>query len=75
MVLSIICLLTIVITLIWQKFIEMRLVDEERELYRQLNDDNYAFNWDKVVKVRRGKSGVDDVFDEPPPYNPFYDRT
>jgi len=73
-VLSLICLLILIVSLIWQKFIEMRLIEEERELYRQLNDDSYTPNWSKV-RVRRGKSDFDEHLDEPPPYNPYYDRS
>lgn len=54
--------------MIWQKFIEMKLFEEERELYRQLDDDNYVPNWNKI-RIRRGRPNVDQHFDEPPPYH------
>jgi protein-S-isoprenylcysteine O-methyltransferase Ste14 len=66
--LAIICLLLIVATLIWKQFIEVRLVAEERDLLRQLSDENYRPGWHKVVMVPRGKSAVDDALGEPPPY-------
>jgi hypothetical protein len=51
----------------------MKLIEDEKELYRQLNDDNYTPGWNKIVMIPRTKiSSANDHFGEPPPYNPIY---
>ena len=47
--------------------IEMRLVETEKDLLRQLGDDNYRPGWHKIVMAPRGSSNNDQI-NEPPPY-------
>ncbi len=62
-------------TLIWKQFISMRLIEEEKDLLRQLSEENYRPGWHKVVMVPRGTSTVDDSLGEPPPYNNHGENT
>jgi hypothetical protein len=63
------------ISLVWKKFIEARLIEEEKHLYQQLADDNYAPSWHKVIMIPRTPLTSDEHFGEPPPYNPNYERS
>ncbi len=74
-IISIICLMLIIASLLWKKFIEMKLIEDEKELYRQLNEDNYTPGWNKVIRIPRTESSYDDNLGEPPPYNPYYERS
>ncbi len=64
-----------IISLIWKKFIEIKLIEEEKELYRQLNEDNYTPNWNKIIRIPRTNDDDDDDSSEPPPYNYYNERT
>ena len=74
-ILAIVCLILVIATLIWKTFIEMRLIEEEKELYRQLVDDDYRPSWHQVLKKPRKKSKVHDEFVSPPPYDRHSGRT
>jgi hypothetical protein len=65
--LAIICLILVVATLIWKKLIEMRSVEAERDLLKQLSDDSYKPGWHKIVMAPRTPL-TNDPIDEPPPY-------
>jgi hypothetical protein len=62
-------------SLIAKKFIEMRLIEEDKQLYQQLTDDNYPTTWHQVIRVPRRSSAPGDSDDEPPPYNWHRERT
>ena len=62
-----ICLLLVIGTLIWKKSIEMKLMDTERELLRQISEDNYRPGWHKIVMAPRTPISNDRIGD-PPPY-------
>jgi len=72
-ILAAICLILIFISLIWKKFIELKLIEEEKELYRQLTDESYIPSWHRAIPVPRASSTDDERFGEPPPYKPNYD--
>jgi protein-S-isoprenylcysteine O-methyltransferase Ste14 len=65
--LAIVCLLSVIITLIWRKMIEMRLVENEKDLLKQLTDDNYRPGWHRIV-MAPFTPPVNDQIPEPPPY-------
>ena len=60
---AIICLILVISTLIWKKVIETRLIQAEKELFKQLSDDSYRPGWHKIPMVTRPSST-----NEPPPY-------
>lgn len=66
--LAIIGLILIIISLIWRKFITMRLIEEERQLYHQLTDEEYLSSWHQPLRFPRDSAISDDDFEEPPPY-------
>ena len=67
---SIVCLVTIVVTLIWKKSIEVELIEEEKLLIRQLNSDTFRPIW-APTPLLRASPPQDDEQDSlpPPPYN------
>ncbi|CAF1500024.1 unnamed protein product [Adineta ricciae] len=70
-ILSLICLLAVIITLIWKKFIDIKLYEAEKELYRQLADDNFQPGWNRIIRIQRtdrDSDKDDDSSYSPPPY-------
>ncbi|CAF1502100.1 unnamed protein product [Adineta ricciae] len=70
-ILSLICLLALIITLIWKKFIDVKLYEAEKELYRQLADDNFQPGWNKIIRIQRTDRNSDEDDNNsysPPPY-------
>jgi hypothetical protein len=54
----------------------MRLIEEEKQLYRQLTEENYPSSWHQVIRIPRTPSVADDDSDEePPPYSSYRERT
>jgi len=47
--------------------IEMRLIEAEKDLLKQLSDDNYQPGWHKIVMAPRTPP-TSDQLSEPPPY-------
>lgn len=67
---SVIELIIIICSLIAHKFIEMKLQEEEKELYRLLTEDERNPNWHQLIRIPRDMTLSDDEFSqEPPPYN------
>ncbi len=48
----------------------MKLIEADKELYRQLADDNFQPGWHQPIKIPRTTTAtfVDD-FNDPPPYS------
>lgn len=46
----------------------MRLVEEERQLYEQLTNEQYSSAWHEVMRFPRNSAISDDDFEAPPPY-------
>jgi hypothetical protein len=65
--LAIVCLISVVATLIWKKMIEMRLMEVEKDFLKQLSDDSYQPGWHKIVMAPR-TPGTNDEKGQPPPY-------
>ena len=64
-------MLAVIITLIWKKFIDVKLYETEKELYRQLADDNFQPGWNKIIRIQRTDRNSDEEDDNsysPPPY-------
>ena len=64
-------MLAVIITLIWKKFIDVKLYETEKELYRQLADDNFQPGWNKIIRIQRTDRNSDEDDDNsysPPPY-------
>jgi hypothetical protein len=72
--LAFVCLFLIIGTLIWKKLIEMRLVDAEKDLLKQLSDDSYQPGWHKIVIAPRSPL-VNDTVGQPPPYDYYSEET
>lgn len=66
-ILSIICSIVIIITLIWKKLIEMKLFEAERDLLKRLSDDNFQPGWHRIVMAPRASASIH-PFPAPPPY-------
>lgn len=74
---SVIELIIIICSLITNKFIEMQLQDEEKELYRLINDDESNRIWQQAIRVPRDTAISDEDFSQgppPPPYNQYTDN-
>jgi len=65
--LAIVSLILVTATLIWKKMIEMRLMEAEKDLLKQLSDDSYQPGWHKIVMAPRTPLSNDHI-GEPPPY-------
>ncbi len=53
----------------------MKLIEEEKELYRQLADESFTPGWPRIIAIPRSLSAFDDVFDEPPSYSSYHPGT
>jgi len=58
----------VIIALLWEKYIELKLIEADKELYRQLADDNFQPGWHQPIKIPRTTATFVDDFNEPPPY-------
>lgn len=67
-ILAIAGLILIIVSLIWRKFITMRLIEEEKQLYHQLTTEEYSSSWHQLLRFPRDSAVSDDDFEEPPPY-------
>ncbi|CAF0902844.1 unnamed protein product [Adineta steineri] len=75
--LAIVCLTLVLVTLIWKKFIDVKLHEDEKELYKQLNDDNFQPGWHKIIRIPRKTSitHTGNLNTPPPPYQYDNDGT
>ncbi|CAF4543069.1 unnamed protein product [Rotaria sp. Silwood2] len=69
-----VCLVSTIITLVWKTFIEMKIIQLEGELFKQLSDENFQPVWNKPIMIPRTTSTLADNHEEPPPYNYFYEQ-
>ncbi|CAF3788589.1 unnamed protein product [Adineta steineri] len=65
--LACVCLILIITALIWKKMIDMRLNDVEKDLLKQISDDNYKPGWHRIVMAPRTPLTADRI-GAPPPY-------
>jgi hypothetical protein len=47
----------------------MRLIEDDKQLYRQLTEETYPTNWHQVIRIPRHTSAAGDSDEEPPPYS------
>jgi len=73
-VLSVIILILIIITIIWRKYIEMQRLEAEKELLRQISDENYRPGWYKIKLAPTPKTTFP-TSDTPPPYEAVQKQT
>jgi type II secretory pathway component PulL len=73
--LAVVILILVFISLVSKKFIEMRLIEEEKELYRQLADESFTPSWPRIIAIPRTTSSFDDTLDEPPSYSSYHHQT
>jgi hypothetical protein len=48
--------------------IEMKLIEAEKDLLKQLSDDSYRPSWHKIAMVPRTSLPNDNISAPPPPY-------
>jgi len=66
-VLSIISLILIIVTIVWRKYIEIQRYEAEKELLRQISDDNYKPGWHKIRNMAP-QTPISTSADPPPSY-------
>ncbi|CAF5115836.1 unnamed protein product [Rotaria sp. Silwood1] len=68
-----ICFLLSVVTLIWKTFIEMKIIELEGELLKQLSDENFQPIWNRPIPIPSTTTEFGANHEEPPPYNLYYE--
>ena len=63
---ALISLIMVMCTVIWQKIIQIRLAQAERDLLKQMTDDGFQPGWHKMVLVPRTPNEENS---QPPPYS------
>ncbi|CAF1600996.1 unnamed protein product [Rotaria magnacalcarata] len=67
-IISIICFVLSIITFAGKLFIDKEVAESERELLKQLSDENSPTIWQKPTMIPRTRTSSDDYSEEPPPY-------
>ncbi|CAF1024072.1 unnamed protein product [Rotaria sordida] len=73
-ILASLCFLLILITFVWKTFLEMKMIESEGALLKQLSDEHFQPGWHKPIMIPRSATWLDDNYEEPPPYNYFDDE-
>ncbi|CAF3701767.1 unnamed protein product [Rotaria sp. Silwood1] len=68
-----ICFLLSIVTLIWRTFIEMKIIELEGELLKQLSDENFQPIWNRPIPIPSTTTEFGANHEEPPPYNLYYE--
>ena len=67
-IISIICFVLSIITFAGKLLIDREVAEAERELRKQLSDENSPTVWQKPTMIPRTGTASDDYSEEPPPY-------
>ncbi|CAF3298449.1 unnamed protein product [Rotaria socialis] len=67
-IISAICFVLSIITFAGKLFIDREVAESERELLKQISDENSPTAWQKPTMIPRTRTSSDDHSEEPPPY-------
>lgn len=71
--LALVCFLSISVTVVWRKVIQIDLIEAEKDLLRQIAGDTYRPDREREQRILyTASSTYDDDAESPPPYDGYH---